>query len=49
MSVILFADRSYVYQYRRNIGIPYLLLPSWVEFVGGIGIVCSGNVVSNRY
>ena len=32
VAVYLLADRNYVYQYSSNIGVPYLLLPPWVEF-----------------
>ena len=47
--VYLLTDRNDVYQNSSNIGVPYLLLPAWVEFSSSIGIVRSGKVVSNRY
>ena len=47
VSVYLLTDRNHVYQYSSNIGVPYLLLPAWVELSSSI--VRSGKVVSNRY
>ena len=49
VSVYLLTDRNDVYQYSSNIEVPYLLLPVWVEFSSGIGIVRFGKVVSIRY
>ena len=49
VSVDLLTGRNDVYQYSSNIGVAYLLLPAWVEFSSGIGIVRSGKVVSNSY
>ena len=48
-SVHLLTDRNDVYQYSSNIGVPYLLLPAWMEFSSGIGIIRSGKVVSSRF
>ena len=49
VSVYLLTDRNDVYQYSSNIGVPYLLLPAWMEFSSGIGIIRSGKVVSSRF
>ena len=45
---ILLTGRNYVSN-SSKIGVPHLLLPAWVQFSSGMGIIRTGNVANNQY